>query len=69
MAALEKVNGIVLEALPGATFKVKLDDGRDILAYASGKMKVYHIRILTGDRVVVEFSEYDDKRGRIVRRL
>jgi len=66
---LEKVNGTVLETLPGATFKVKLDDGRELLAYASGKIRMYRIKILLGDKVTVELTEYDDKRGRITRRL
>jgi len=66
---LEKVNGIVLEALPGATFKVKLDNDREVLAYISGKIRMYRIKILVGDKVIVEFSQYDDKRGRIIRRL
>lgn len=67
--SLEKINGIVQEALPGATFRVRLDDGREVLAYASGKIRIYHIKILLGDRVVVELTEYDEKRGRIIRRL
>ncbi len=67
--SLEKVNGTVQEALPGATFRVKLDDGRELLAYVSGKMRMYHIKILLGDKVVIELTGYDDKRGRIVRRL
>ena len=66
---MEKINGIVQETLPGATFRVKLDDGRELLAYASGKMRIYHIKILVGDKVVVELTQYDDKRGRITRRL
>lgn len=66
---LEKINGIVQETLPGATFRVKLDDDREVLAYASGKMRIYHIKILVGDKVIVELTQYDDKRGRIIRRL
>lgn len=68
-SALEKINGTVQEALPGATFRVKLDDSREVLAYASGKIRIYHIKILLGDRVVVELTQYDEKRGRIIRRL
>lgn len=64
-----KVNGTVLEALPGATFRVKLEDEREILAYVSGKMRMHRIKILPGDKVAVETTEYDDKRGRIIRRL
>ncbi len=61
-----------MEALPSATFKVRISPpaggDEEILAYASGKMRIYHIKILPGDRVLVEVSE-DRKRGRIVRRL
>ena len=62
------VEGIVMEALPSATFKVKISDSEEILAYPSGKMRLYYIKVLPGDRVLVEVSE-DRKRGRIVRRL
>jgi len=64
-----KVEGKVIEALPSLTFKVKLEDGRDVLAHLAGKMKIYRIRILPGDKVVIEMSPYDDHRGRIVYRL
>jgi translation initiation factor IF-1 len=60
--------GTVTEALPSANFKVKLDDGMEVLAHLSGKMRLNFIRILPGDRVTLEFSPYDDKRGRIVYR-
>ncbi|HPD55223.1 MAG TPA: translation initiation factor IF-1 [Candidatus Paceibacterota bacterium] len=60
--------GVVMEALPSTTFKVRLDDGREILAHLAGKLRLNFIRILVGDRVVVEMSPYDDKRGRIVYR-
>lgn len=60
--------GEVVEALPSAMFKVRLDDGREVLAHLSGKMRLNFIRILPGDRVAMEFSPYDDKRGRIVYR-
>jgi translation initiation factor IF-1 len=62
------IEGIVIEALPSATFKVKISDNEEILAYPSGKMRLYFIKVLPGDRVLVELSE-DKKRGRIVRRL
>lgn len=62
-------NGIVTEALPGAMFRVKLDDDRELLAYPSGKMRINHIKILPGDKVTLEWSRYDDKRGRITRRM
>ncbi|MBI1839172.1 MAG: translation initiation factor IF-1, partial [Candidatus Colwellbacteria bacterium] len=68
MHPLDKINGTVLEALPGATFRVKLDDEREVLAYLSGKMRIHHIKILPGDKVIVELTQYDDKRGRIMRR-
>jgi len=58
--------GIVIEALPNLSFKVKLDDGKEALAHLSGKMRIHRIRVLTGDRVVIEFSPYDESRGRIV---
>lgn len=61
--------GIVLEALPGASFKVKLDDDREIIAYVAGKMRIRRIRILPGDRVRVELREEEDTRGRITWRL
>jgi len=60
--------GVVTESLPSASFKVKLDDGMEVLAHLSGKMRLNFIRILPGDRVTVEFSPYDNKRGRIVYR-
>ena len=63
------VSGIVLEALPGAMYRVKLDDGSAILAYTAGKMRLNRIRILPGDKVTVEMTQYDKTRGRITRRL
>jgi len=63
------VTGVVIEALPATNFKVKLEDGREILAYLSGKMRQHHIRIVPGDRVTVEMTPYDERRGRISRRL
>lgn len=61
-------SGIVIEALPSANFRVKLDGGEEILAHISGKLRLNRIKILLGDRVVVEMSPYDEKRGRIVYR-
>jgi len=61
-------SGVVLEALPNAHFRVKLDDGKEILAHISGKLRIYRIKILAGDRVTVEMSPYDENRGRIVYR-
>jgi len=60
-----KVEGTVIEALPGTQFRVELDNGHEVLAYLSGKMRKYYIRILLGDRVSVEMSPYDLTRGRI----
>lgn len=61
--------GIVLENHPGTLFKVKLDDGRGILAHLSGKMRLHHIKVLPGDRVRVEMTPYDETKGRIILRL
>ena len=63
------VEGIVVEALPGATFKVRLEDEREILAYIAGKMRVRRIRVLPGDKVRIELADLGDERGRIVWRL
>jgi translation initiation factor IF-1 len=63
-----QVDGLVVEALPGTQFRVKLDNGHEILAYLAGRMRKYYIRILLGDRVKVEMSPYDLTRGRIVYR-
>jgi translation initiation factor IF-1 len=60
--------GMVVESLPGATFKVKLDNGREILAHLSGRMRLNFIRVLIGDRVKIEMSPYDETKGRIVYR-
>ncbi|KKU15178.1 MAG: Translation initiation factor IF-1 [Parcubacteria group bacterium GW2011_GWB1_45_9] len=62
------VEGLVEEALPGGNFKVRLSDDSVILAYLAGKMRLYHIRVVPGDRVLVEMSPYDKARGRLVRR-
>jgi translation initiation factor IF-1 len=63
-----QVEGTVVEALPGTQFKVKLDNGHEVLAYLAGKMRKYYIRILLGDRVKVDMSPYDLSRGRITYR-
>lgn len=60
--------GTVMEALKGTRFRVRLDNGHEILAYLCGKMRKYYIRILLGDRVKVELSPYDLTQGRIVYR-
>jgi translation initiation factor IF-1 len=63
-----QVEGTIIEALPGTQFKVKLENGHEVLAYLSGRMRKYYIRILLGDHVRVEMSPYDLQRGRIVYR-
>ena len=64
-----KVEGIVEEALPGTSFRVKLQDGKEVLAHLSGKMRMYYIKIVPGDRVLMDMTPYDDKRARITRRF
>ena len=61
-------DGDVLEALPNAQFRVKLENGHEILGLLSGKMRMYYIKILPGDKVTVELSPYDLSKGRIVYR-
>lgn len=61
-------DGKITETLPNATFRVELENGHEVLAYLSGKMRKYYIRVLLGDRVKVEMSPYDLTRGRIVYR-
>lgn len=63
-----KVDGVVSEVLPNATFRVKLENDHEVLAHISGKMRMYYIKILQGDRVTVELSPYDLSKGRIVYR-
>jgi translation initiation factor IF-1 len=63
-----KKSGLVSEALPSTHFRVKLDDGKEILAHLAGKLRLFRIKILPGDRVTVEMSPYDETRGRIVYR-
>ena len=61
-----ELEGTVVESLPNAMFKVKLENGHEILATISGKMRMHYIRILPGDKVGVEMSPYDLSRGRII---
>ena len=61
-------SGIILEALPAGKFRVELEDGKEILAYLAGKLRIYRIKILPGDSVTVEMTSYDDGKGRIVYR-
>jgi translation initiation factor IF-1 len=63
-----EVEGIVKEPLPNAMFKVELENGHEVLAHVSGKIRMHFIRILPGDRVTVQLSPYDLTRGRIVYR-
>jgi len=63
-----EMEGTVSEPLPNAMFRVELDNGHKVLAHISGKMRMHYIRILPGDRVVVELSPYDLTRGRITYR-
>ena len=66
---LVRLEGVVEETLPNTTFKVRLENDHTILAHISGRMRVNYIRLLTGDRVLVEMSPYDLTKGRIVQRL
>jgi translation initiation factor IF-1 len=63
-----KVDGVVDEVLPNATFRVKLENGHSILAHVAGKMRMNYIKILQGDRVTIELSPYDLNKGRITYR-
>ena len=63
-----KQEGTILEALPNAQFRVELENGHEILAHVSGKMRMYYIKILPGDKVTVEMSPYDLTKGRITYR-
>lgn len=64
-----EVQAVVLESLPNATFRVKLENGKVIMATISGKIRMNYIRILPGDKVTVEISPYDLERGRITFRF
>ena len=61
-----EIEGTVVEALPNTNFKVRLDNGHEILAHISGKLRMNYIKILPGDKVKLELSPYDLSRGRIV---
>ena len=63
-----KVEGTVLDVLPNAMFRVELENGHQVLAHVSGKMRMNFIRILRGDKVMLELSPYDLTKGRIIRR-
>jgi translation initiation factor IF-1 len=63
-----QVNGLIEEALPSLTFRVRLEDGREVLAHLAGKLKLNRIRVLPGDKVIVELGP-DGRRGRIIKRI
>jgi translation initiation factor IF-1 len=62
---LLEMNGVVMEVLPDARYRVTLDNGHDLVAYSAGKMRKHHIRIIAGDKVSLEMSPYDLSKGRI----
>lgn len=64
-----ELQGTVVDCLPGTQFKVRLDNEHEVMAYLSGKMRKYYIRVTLGDRVMVELSPYDLERGRITYRF
>lgn len=68
MKEIVQVEGVVVETLPGTKFKVKIDEGHELFAHVSGKMRMHYIKILPGDSVIVEMSPYDLTKGRIVKR-
>ncbi len=61
-----EIAGVVVDTLPSAQFKVELENGHEIIAHVSGKIRMHYIRIVPGDRVTVELSPYDLSRGRII---
>ena len=63
-----RVQAVVKEALPNSMFRVELENGHEVLAHVSGRMRMYFLKVLRGDKVVVELSPYDLSRGRIVYR-
>jgi translation initiation factor IF-1 len=63
---LLEMNGVVVEVLPDARYRVTLDNGHHLVAYSAGKMRKHHIRILAGDKVSLELSPYDLSKGRII---
>jgi translation initiation factor IF-1 len=64
-----ELEGEILEALPSASFKIKLDSGQEVRGYLSGKMRINYIKLVPGDRVLLEMTPYDLTKGRIIRRL
>ena len=65
---MTEVNGVVSETLPNTQFRVTLEDGREILAHLAGKMRLYRIRVMPGDKVKLDMSPYDTDKGRITYR-
>ena len=63
------INGDVLETLANATFRVKLENNQIILAHLAGKLRLYYIKVMPGDKVIVEMSPYDLTKGRIIKRI
>ena len=61
-----EVEGVVVETLPNTTFKVELENGHQVLAHISGKLRMHYIKILPGDKVKLELSTYDLQKGRII---
>lgn len=66
---LIKLEGVVMETLPSTTFRVRLENGHEILAHISGRMRVNYIRLLPGDKVMLEMSPYDLTKGRVIQRM
>ena len=66
---LIKMEGVVEEALPNTTFKVRLENDHEVLAHISGRMRVNYIRLITGDKVILKMSPYDLSKGRITKRI
>jgi translation initiation factor IF-1 len=66
---LIKIEGVIVETLPSTTFRVRLDNGHEVLAHISGRMRVNYIRLLPGDRVLMEMSPYDLTKGRVTQRM
>ena len=64
-----EVEGKVVESLPSATFKIKLENGHEVLGHLSGRMRMNYIKVLPGDRVILEMTPYDLTKGRITKRL
>jgi len=64
-----ELEGEIIEALPSASFKIMIDSGQEVRGYLSGKMRIHYIKLVPGDRVLVEMNLYDLTKGRIIRRI